>query len=316
VGYRFMTMALKSVLITGCSARGIGSALVEAFQKQNMLVFATARDPSKISHLKEIPNVELLTLEPTSATSVRAAVDIVAAQTGGTLDYLVNNAGQTIIMPTLDFDIETAKSMYEINVWGMVRVTQAFAPLVIEAKGVIANINSISTHVNTPWMGKFPKPTPGAVAMLTDALGLYAGSKAAANAITETLRLEMAPFNVKVVNIVTGAISTNILSNGVNFELPRTSRYKNIEKEIAARARGEDGTPRMEPSLFAEKVVGDILRGANRHIWRGGYASIVRYTSYWFPFSLAVSEALSCSIVYMGDLLIATRNICLSKELA
>jgi len=280
VGYRFVTMALKSVLITGCSAGGIGSALVEAFQKENMLVLATARDPSKMSHLKEIPNVNLLTLEPTSATSVRAAVDIVATQTGGILDYLVNNAGQTIIMPTLDFDIETAKGMYEINVWGMVRVTQAFAPLVIEAKGIIANISSISTHVNTPWMGDFSKPTLVAVAMLTDASGLYAGSKAAADAITETLRLEMAPFDVKVVNIVTGAISTNILSSGVNFELPRTSRYKNIEKDISARAGGEDGTPRTEPSLFAEKVVGDIRGGANRHIWRGGYASIVRYTSY------------------------------------
>lgn len=110
-------MALKSVLITGCSAGGIGSALVEAFQKQNMLVFATARHPSKMSHLKEIPNVKLLTLDPTSAPSVRAAVDVVAAQTGGTLDYLVNNAGQTIIMPTLDFDIEIAKGMYDINVW-------------------------------------------------------------------------------------------------------------------------------------------------------------------------------------------------------
>ena len=152
--------------------------------------------------------------------------------------------------------------------------------------------------------------------MLTDAQGLYAGSKAAADAITETLRLEMAPFDVKVLNIVTGAISTNILLNGIDFELPRTSRYKNIEKEIAARARGEDGTPRMEPSVFAEKVVGDILGGANRHIWRGGYASIVRYTSYWFPFSLAVSRARSCSIACMGDPLMVVRNTCLSKGLA
>ena len=147
-------MALKSVLITGCSAGGIGSALAEAFQRRDVHVFATARDPSKLSHLGKLPNVTLLTLDPTSTASVEASVELIKAKTSGTLDYLVNNAGQTIIMPTLDFDIETAKSMYDINVWGMVRVTQAFAPLVIAAKGTIVNISSIATSVNTPWMGK------------------------------------------------------------------------------------------------------------------------------------------------------------------
>lgn len=146
-------MALKSVLITGCSAGGIGFALAEAFQKRNLRVFATARDVSKMSQLENLPNVTLLTLDPTSEGSVRAAFEIVKVQTGGTLDYLVNNAGQTIIMPTLDFDIETAKKMYEINVWGMLRVTQIFAPCVIAARGSIVNISSIAPFVNTPWMG-------------------------------------------------------------------------------------------------------------------------------------------------------------------
>ena len=108
-------------------------------------------------------------------------------------------------------------------------------------------------------------------------------------AITDTLRLELAPFGVKVVTVITGAVSTNTLSNGVDFELPANSIYKSIEKEIAARARGEDGTPRMEPSVYAEKVVADILQGANWQIWRGGYASIVRFTSHWFPTAISVS---------------------------
>lgn len=149
-------MSLKSVLITGCSSGGIGSALAAAFQKRNLHVFATARNPSKMSHLEKMPNITVLTLDPTSESSVNAAVESVKATTGGTLDYLVNNAGQTIIMPTLDFDVEIAKSMYDINVWGMYRVTQAFAPLVIESKGTIVNISSISTVVHTPWMGDLP----------------------------------------------------------------------------------------------------------------------------------------------------------------
>ena len=108
-------------------------------------------------------------------------------------------------------------------------------------------------------------------------------------AITDTLHLELAPFGVKVVTVNTGAINTNILSTGANFELPANSIYKSVEKEIAARARGEDGTPRIEPSVFAEQVVADIQGGANGQIWRGGYASIARFISNWFPASISVS---------------------------
>ena len=147
-------MALKTVLITGCSAGSIGSVLAEAFQKRNLRVFATARDASKMSHLEKLSNVTLITLDPTSGPSVNGAVESVKAQTSGTLDYLVKNAGQTIIMPTLDFDIEIAKSMYDISIWGMMRVTQEFVPLVTTAKDTLVNVCSISTSVNTPWMGE------------------------------------------------------------------------------------------------------------------------------------------------------------------
>ena len=147
-------MPLKSVLITGCSAGGIGFALAQEFQKRNFHVFATARDPSKLSQLDKRPHVTLIALDVTSLDSVQKAVETVRAHTGGTLDYLVNNAGQILIMPTLDFDIETAKAMYELNMWGMVRVTQEFAPLLIAAKGTLVSISSISTSVVTPWMGE------------------------------------------------------------------------------------------------------------------------------------------------------------------
>lgn len=150
-------MALKSLLITGCSAGGIGFALVEAFLKRNFHVFATARDPSKMSPLDQLSNVTLLTLDPTSQASVDNVVKLVHDQTEGRLDYLVNNAGQIIIMPTLDLDIETGKKLYDINVWGMVRVTQAFAPLLIAAKGTLVSIGSVSTSIITPWMGESRK---------------------------------------------------------------------------------------------------------------------------------------------------------------
>ena len=117
-------------------------------------------------------------------------------------------------------------------------------------------------------------------------------------AITEALRLELAPFDVTVVTVNTGAVNTNTLATGINFKLPPTSRYKSIEKEIAVRARGEDGTPRMEPSVYAENVVSDVLGGAQGQIWRGGYASIVRFVLSKIPASLSVSQSPKplCSI--------------------
>ena len=105
----------SSVLITGCSAGGIGSALVDAFQKRNLHVFATARDLSKMSHLEKLPNVTLLALDVTAPSSIGAAVAAVKAQTDGILDFLVNNSGRSYVMPVLDTDIEEAKKMFNVN---------------------------------------------------------------------------------------------------------------------------------------------------------------------------------------------------------
>lgn len=145
-------MSPKSVLITGCSAGGIGFALAEEFQERGFQVFATARTRSKTSNIENLPNVTFIPLDVTDSSTISAAVEVVKAHTGGTLDYLVNNAGRNYFMPTLDVDIDEAKRMFDTNFWGALEVTQAFAPLVIAAKGTIVNICSISSHVNVPWM--------------------------------------------------------------------------------------------------------------------------------------------------------------------
>ena len=146
--------AVKSVLVTGCSEGGIGYALVEAFQKRGLRVFATARNPLKMQALSALSNVILLQLDPTSPESVKAAVENVR-DTMVTLDYLVNNAGQGITMPTLDVDIGKAKELFDINLWGALRVMQAFAPLVIAAKGTIISNCSIVTSLNGPWISSY-----------------------------------------------------------------------------------------------------------------------------------------------------------------
>lgn len=85
-------MTPKSVLITGCSEGGIGDALAREFHAQGLRVFATARNLSKVKHLKDM-GLEILRLDVTDDDSIAQAVQSVKALTGGTLDILVNNSG-------------------------------------------------------------------------------------------------------------------------------------------------------------------------------------------------------------------------------
>ena len=150
-----MTINSKTALITGCSNDGIGSGLALALHAKDVHVFATARDPSKMSSLSSLPHVTLLKLDVTSAGDIAAAVEAVKAATGGRLDYLINNAGHNHFMPLLDDDIDTLRVLWEVNVWAPLAVTKAFAPLVINAKGMLVYITSIAGHVNTAWMGNY-----------------------------------------------------------------------------------------------------------------------------------------------------------------
>ena len=86
----------------------------------------------------------------------------------------------------------------------------------------------------------------------------------------------MAPFDVKVVTVITGVVGTNIMTNVSLVTLPPTSQYRPVEKNIAARARGVDVKKQMKKEDFAEKVVGDVLGGANGKIWRGELSSTIR----------------------------------------
>lgn len=149
----------KFALVTGCSEGGIGYALAQEFQRRGVHVFATARTISKMKPLEGIPNVTILNLDVTSQSSIDNAVAIVTKHTEGTLDYLVNNAGCAYTLSVLDLDIKLAREMFDVNVWGVFAMIQSFAPLVIAAKGTIANMASVGVLLNPPYMGQsFPHP--------------------------------------------------------------------------------------------------------------------------------------------------------------
>lgn len=155
LSHRGSTMARQTALVTGCSEGGIGFAIAAEFQARGVHVFATARSPSKVESLARLPHVTVLALDVTSHESISAAVAAVTNETGGTLNFLVNNAGYQAIMPMLDLDMGQAKQMFDVNVFGVIAVTKAFAPLVINAKGTIANLASIAGLMAPPYMGMY-----------------------------------------------------------------------------------------------------------------------------------------------------------------
>jgi 1-acylglycerone phosphate reductase len=148
-----MSPPKKSVLITGCSTGGIGAGLATAFQKKNYHVFATVRNPSKAPpHLSSAPNVTILTLDVLSPSSIAAAVASVTKETGGRLDVLVNNSGQNLVMPALDTSIEDGRKLFDLNFFAPLAVLQAFAPLLVEARGCVVNQSSAAGYLPMPFL--------------------------------------------------------------------------------------------------------------------------------------------------------------------
>ncbi|KAF2963191.1 hypothetical protein GQX73_g10387 [Xylaria multiplex] len=266
-----MAAARKSVLITGCSDGGIGSALAATFQQRDFHVFATARDLYKMRDLEGLPNVTFLELDIVKPDHIKAAVEAVAKHTsdGGSLDCLINNAGRNHFMPILDENLDTVRGLFEINFLGPIALTQAFSSFLIKAKGMAVYIVSTSGQLNIPYMGT------------------YAASKKSLEIVAETLRLELVPFGVGVLEVVTGAVKSNGQTYFGDFELPQQSvtllisrrLYKSIEPIIAGRAQGNDGLPRMDTMEYAKAVADDITQRTPGRVWYGGFADQVKMST-------------------------------------
>ena len=181
----------SAVLVTGASA-GIGRKVTERLAAEGYYVFAGARKEQDLKALDAIPNVRGVRLDVTSPADVAAAVEIVRGS-GRPLHGIVNNAGVAVVDPVLSTRDEDFDFQMQVNVYGVFRVTKAFAPLVIESKGRIVNISSIS-------------------AFLSDSgTSAYTMSKAAVEAFTNVLAAEMAPLGVSVIAVEPGAYNTGIL---------------------------------------------------------------------------------------------------------
>lgn len=109
-----------------------------------------------MSDLEGLPNVTMLTVDVVKTDQIKHAVELVTKQTGGT-NYLVNTAGRKHFMPILDENLDVVRDLFEVSFYCPLAVTQAFAPLLIQAKRMgrmAVYITSISGYINIPFMDK------------------------------------------------------------------------------------------------------------------------------------------------------------------
>lgn len=174
------------VLVTGAN-RGIGAAFVEQLRNRGAAkIYAAARDVGTI----DVDGVHRLPLDVTSASQIDAA-----AAVAGDVQVLINNAGISTGTALVTGDEATIRREMETNFYGPLRMIRAFAP-VLGANGGGAILNVISA------LSWFTLPTAGA----------YAASKAAAWALTDSTRLELAPQGTQVVAVHMGMVDTDMVS--------------------------------------------------------------------------------------------------------
>jgi NAD(P)-dependent dehydrogenase (short-subunit alcohol dehydrogenase family) len=201
------------VLVTGASS-GIGRKIAELLASQGHFVYAGARKADDIAALSKIRNMQGVKLDVNVDADIAAAVATVR-KGGRGLHGIVNNAGIAVVAPLVDVDEKELRSLFDVNVFGPYRVTKAFAPLVIEGKGRIVNVSSISGILS----GAF--------------LGPYSMSKHAIEAYADALSAELAPLGVRVSLIEPGNYRSEIGRNTMAQVQGAAARAKGTPFEAA-----------------------------------------------------------------------------------
>ncbi|WP_218062062.1 SDR family oxidoreductase, partial [Endobacter medicaginis] len=177
------------VLITGCSS-GIGRALAEEFLRRGQPVVATARRSTDLTPLSAL-GATVAALDITDRGAAENLLAVLAAD-GIEIDMLVNNAGFGAMGPLAELSDAQWRRQFDVNLFAPMALTRLVLPRMIARRtGCIVNIGSISGEVPTPFSGA------------------YCASKAAFNAASDVLRMELAPFGVKVVSVLPGGIASS-----------------------------------------------------------------------------------------------------------
>ncbi|TKY47626.1 Retinol dehydrogenase 8 [Spatholobus suberectus] len=258
------------VLITGCSTGGIGHALARAFAANRCRVVATSRSRSSMADLEHDHRFLLEELDVQSDESVRRVVDTVVDKYGR-IDVLVNNAGVQCVGPLAEVPLSAIQNTFDTNVFGSMRMVQAVVPhMATRKQGKIVNIGSVAALASGPWSGT------------------YTASKAALHALTDTLRLELGHFGIDVVNVVPGAIKSNIGNSAVASynRMPEWKLFKPFEAAIRDRAYFSQRSKSTPTDEFAKNTVAAVLKEKPPAWFSYGHYSTIMAIVYHLPISV------------------------------
>lgn len=227
----------KVILITGCST-GMGRELCKILSERGHIVIASARN---VDDIKDLQVSLKLPLDVTQKESIFNALNKIISSFNR-IDILVNNAGYSIRGALEEIDINMAKSMFDVNVFGIINMIQAVIPeMRKKGSGKIVNIGSIS--------GKFVQPING----------VYCASKFAVEALSDTLRLELHSHNIQTTVIEPGPIKTNFFKTMADKSNDIiTNKNSNYSSFYEADARYRDKQS-ITDSKDAAKVIADII---------------------------------------------------------
>lgn len=202
---------MKTVLITGCSS-GFGLETAKFFLDKGWKVIATMRTPRE-DILPRSENLRILPLDVSKAESIKKAI-----AEAGPIDALVNNAGIGMLNPLEGSSMDSIRDIFETNTLGTIAMTQAVLPQMRERKGgVVVNVTSTVTLKSLPL------------------LAVYTASKAAVNAFTESVALELAPFNVRVRIVLPGlAPQTAFATNAKDRMGTGPAAYNQVVEQVMA----------------------------------------------------------------------------------
>ncbi len=227
-----------SVVVTGASS-GIGRSTALLLAEKGFRTFGTVRRADDAQRLAE-SGVETIRLDVTDSGSVaRCARKVTDALNGAPLTALVNNAGVPIGGPIEFVDLTEVRAGLEVNVLGVIAVTQAFLPLLRASRGRIVNISSVSGRVSHPF------------------IGAYSGTKYALEAISDALRRELVPAGVDVVLVEPGSVQTPIWDKIDAIDL---TRYRNTSYDGAMQPVKETAVAAGRAGLPRERVAAAVHR--------------------------------------------------------
>jgi NAD(P)-dependent dehydrogenase (short-subunit alcohol dehydrogenase family) len=242
----------KVALVTGASS-GIGEATARRLLAEGYKVYAGARRVERMEGLRQAGAVPLA-LDVTEDASMAAAVEAIRAQ-AGRLDALVNNAGYGSYGALEDVPMEEARRQFEVNVFGLARLTQLVLPLMrAQQSGAVINITSIGGKMHEP-LGSW-----------------YHATKFAVEGLSDCLRMELEPFGIHVIVVEPGAIKTEwggIARDG----MLRYSGATAYAAQAQAHARMFDGADQSSLASPPEVVAATIARALRARRPRTRYAT-------------------------------------------